>query len=491
MSWDPWSVTKRVGLGLATGGLSEAGGARPVLDAAAGDDYTKNLLFGGQATKGIDAAPPQYDAVTAQLGQIASTAQGRTAPSFAAAQLDGNPQGQSRQGMLDVAGRLGGIANGMAPGAAEIAINRQIGAANAAQNSAARMARGPMSAIVYRNAMRNQADMGLAGAGQAAQAQLQDQAAANQQLTGLYGTMRGQDIGFAGDNAQLAQQANMANQSAQLTQTQMNDARQIQALGMQLGWDQAKIQAELAKAGIAMNDKGILPGLIQGAGQAGAAYATGGMSMAGGGGGRGNNFSAGPGSTDLMPLTMSDVRNKTDIAPGGAVAERALAALAPSYTFGYRDPQAYGSGPQFGVMAQDLERNPGLAHTVIDTPHGKAIDGGKLATANTALIGELAAKTRALEEDARRKNALLAGIRQAPVVANRWQWSDGSSSPRMPPPPGTTVQAPLQNDRWQWSDGSSSPRGGFAPLPLAPVPAWRRWSPDTSNDMGAADRGGQ
>lgn len=466
MSWDPWSVTKRIGMGVATGGLSEAGGARPVLDAAAGDDYTKNLLFGGQATKGIDAAPPQYDAVTAQLGQMASTAQGRAAPSFAAAQLDGNPQNQSRQGMMDVAGRLGGIASGMAPGAGEIAVNRQLGAANAAQNSAARMARGPMSALVYRAAMRNQADMGLAGAGRAAEAQLQDQTAANQTLTGLYGTMRGQDIGLAGDNAQLSQQANMANQSAQLTQTQMNDARQIQALGMQLGWDQAKIQAELAKAGIAMNDKGILPGLIQGAGQAGAAYATGGLSMAGGAGGAGRQNPA-----TLMDngglMTMSDVRNKTDIAPGGAVAERALAALAPSYTFGYRDPQAYGSGPQFGVMAQDLERNPGLAHTVIDTPHGKAIDGGKLTTANTALIGELAAKTRALEEDARRKNALLAGVRQAPLVDNRWQWSDGSSSPRMPPPPGTTVQAPLQNDRWQWSDGSSSPRA--AP----PAPMWR------------------
>lgn len=446
--------------------------------------YVKNLLVGGDATNGIDSAPKQYDAATAQLGEIASTAQSRRAPVFSAAQLNMGPQDQSRQGMMDVAGRLGGIASGQTAGAGELAVNRQLSSIQAAQNSAARGARGATSALAYRNAMRNQADAGLAGAGQAAAAQMADQTAANQTLTGLYGTMRGQDIGVAGDNAQLTQQANIANQGAQLTQQQMNDARQIAALGQQLGWDQARINAELAKAGIAMNDKGILPGLIQGAGQALAAYATGGMSAAGGAAAPG--FSAAAGSTQLMPTSMSDVRQKTNIAPGGAVAERALAALAPSYTFGYRDPQAYGFGPQFGVMAQDLERNPGLAHTVIDTPHGKAIDGGKLATANTALIGELAAKTRALEDDARRKNAMLSSLSggagpQSPSIPSTWPGYAGrfdEISARNAlvrhPLPSTVQPGQFPPDvQVLWPDGTEAPRLGLSPN-RQPIPAMGR-----------------
>lgn len=445
--------------------------------------YVKNLLVGGDATKGIDSKPRQYDAATQQLGEMASTAQGRAAPVFSAAQLDMGPQGQSRQGMMDVAGRLGGIANGMTPGAGELAVNRQLSAAQAAQNSAARMARGANSALVYRNAMRNQADMGLAGAGQAAAAQMQDQTAANQQLTSLYGTMRGQDIGVAGENAQLTQQANMANQGAQLTQQQMNDARQIQALGQQLGWDQARINAELAKAGIAMNDKGILPGLIQGGGQALAAYATGGMSAAGAGGAA-PGFSAGGGSTQLMPLSMSDVRNKTAIEPGSAAAQRALASL-PPYTFAYRDPQAYGQGPQLGVMAQDLER-AGLAHTVVDTPKGKAVDASKLTTTNTALIGELAAKTRALEEDARRKDALLTSLSggagpQSPAIPSTWpgyanrfgELAVGNALARHPLPSTVPASQFPPDVQVLWPDGSAAPQVGLSPN-RQPVPRMGR-----------------
>jgi hypothetical protein len=350
-----------------------------------GDLYNggKNLLFGGDATNGIDTKPAQYDAATAQLGQMASTAQGRAAPTIGASQLDGSMQGQSRQGMMDVAGRLGGIASGMQAGAGELAVNRQLSAGMAGQNSAARMARGANSALAYRSAMRNQADMGIAGAGAAAQAQMTDQANANQQLGSLYGTMRGQDIGYAGDNAQLSQQANMSNQNAQMNQTQMNDARQIQAIGQQLGWDQARIQAEIQKAQIASQDKGILPGLIQGAGQAAAAYATGGLSMgAGMGGGGGQNPAHLMDTGGLM--VPSDERLKTGIRDGKGDAAAAVRSVHP-ITFEYVDP-ALGIGPQTGVSAQDLQRNPGLAHTVIDTPSGKQVDGGKLAAAAMAAL---------------------------------------------------------------------------------------------------------
>jgi hypothetical protein len=308
-----WDIAKRVGLGVATGGISEAGGARPIIDAAAGSDYTKNLLFGGKATAGIDAKLGHYDQATNQLGQIAQNAQGRAAPTAAAtvagrtqlgapAQLATGQMDQSRGGMLGVANRLGGIASGQQAGAGELAVNRQLGQANAAQQAAARMARGANAALAYRNAARNSADLGLQGAGLAAGAQMQDQQAANAQLGQLYGGMYGQDANVAAQNAQLGQQAMLqqgamdqqatlanaqagntvalANLQAQLAQSGMNDQQQLAALGQMLGWDQATLQAQLAKAQIAANDKGLLPGLLQVGGQIGAAYATGGMSAA-------------------------------------------------------------------------------------------------------------------------------------------------------------------------------------------------------------------
>lgn len=291
-----WGGIKRVGAAIGTGGLSEGYGFRSATEAASGNDYLKDLLFGGKAAGGIDSKPQQYDAATAQLGQMAAGAQGRAAPVAQAAQLGAAYQlapgqmNESRAGAMGVANRLGAVATGQQAGAGELAINRQLGAANAAQISAARGARGAQSAIAYRNAMRNQMDMGLQGAGLAAGAQMQDQQAANAQLGGLYQGLYGQDAGVAAQNAQLGQQValqqgafnqqtGLANQAAQLQQQQMNDAMQITALGQQLGWDQARIQAEIAKAQIAAGDKGILPGLLTAGGTAAMAYGTGGASL--------------------------------------------------------------------------------------------------------------------------------------------------------------------------------------------------------------------
>jgi hypothetical protein len=91
------------------------------------------------------------------------------------------------------------------------------------------------------------ADLGLQGAGAAAQAQMQDQAEANRQLGSLYGNLYSQDATVAGQNAQLGQAAQLANQQAALQQQQMNDAMQIQALGQMLGWSQDQINAYMAQ----------------------------------------------------------------------------------------------------------------------------------------------------------------------------------------------------------------------------------------------------
>lgn len=266
----------------------------------------KNTIFGGDATKNFNSNMVNYDPVTDRLGKIADGSQGRAAPTAGAVQAGRTQLGapatlatgqidQSRGGMVGVANQLGGITSGQRAGAGEMAVNRQLGQATAAQTSAARMARGANSALAYRNAARNTADIGLAGAGMAAEAQRADQQGALNQLGGLYGNMYGLDTSVAGQNAQFGQQAMLqqgamdqqttlanaqagnsvalANLQAQLAQTGMNDQQQLAALGQILGWDQAKLQAEMAKAQIAMGDKGMLPQLLQAGGTAAAAAA--------------------------------------------------------------------------------------------------------------------------------------------------------------------------------------------------------------------------
>lgn len=222
-------------------------------------------LFGG----GDDSPPPPppNPIATAALGNIVQNAQGRLAPTINGSHLYVDQAG--RQGLLGTANRLGAIAAGTQQGAGELAVNAQVGRANAAQIAAARAARGANAALAYRNAMRNQADIGLAGAGQAGAARLQDQAAANAQLGGLYNNLYGQDISVAGQNAQLAHAANQANLQAQLQQQQLNDAYQIQALGQMQGWSQQQIdayRAQLQQQQIDLQKPNVLGNLAQGAG---------------------------------------------------------------------------------------------------------------------------------------------------------------------------------------------------------------------------------
>jgi len=178
------------------------------------------------------------------IKQLAGGAQGRTAPQITGAQFTVDPT--ARQGLLDTAQRLGGIASGQQMGAGELAVNRQIGQATAQQMAAARMAHGANAALALRQMMRSNADLRLAGAGQAAQSRMQDQQGANAQLSSLFGNLYGQDAAAAAQNAQFGQQAQLANQQAALQQRGMNDALQMQALGQMLGWDQQTINAHLA-----------------------------------------------------------------------------------------------------------------------------------------------------------------------------------------------------------------------------------------------------
>lgn len=259
-------------------------------------------LFGGGDDSNPAPPPPPNPLAQAALGGIVQNAQGRAAPSIYGSQLAVDQAG--RQGILDTTGRLGAIAAGTQQGAGEMAVNAQVGRANAAQMAAARASRGANAALAYRNAMRNQADIGLAGAGQAGAARLQDQAAANQQLGGLYSNLYGQDIGVAGQNAQLSQAAQQANLQAALQQQQMNDAYQIQALGQMQGWSQQQIdayRAQLQQQQIDLNKPNVLGNLAQGAGTYMQLKAMGAFGQPGAGGGLNKNGATYTGGGDLLP----------------------------------------------------------------------------------------------------------------------------------------------------------------------------------------------
>lgn len=92
---------------------------------------------------------------------------------------------------------------------------------------------------------------------------------------------------------------------------------------------------------------------------------------------------------------MSDERLKTDVEDGDEAATKAMKGL-KAFTFAYKD-EKYGKGKQLGVMAQGLEK-AGLGHAVIDTPEGKALNGGKLAAAIAAMMPGLDRRLSKLED---------------------------------------------------------------------------------------------
>lgn len=206
--------------------------------------------FGGDATKGMQTQPQTGDYQRSYLQQML----GQSAPQMNDAQSN---QGRAQQGQL--ANILMGVATGNQAGPGELAVQRQVGNAMAQQTAQASMARGADAALAARSAMRNQADIGVNGAGQAGIAQMQDKANAANQLASVLGTQRAQDIGVA-----------QGNQNAGLQQQQL----QLGMLAQLLGVDQTALAQDLAKRKLGMQDQGMFPGLLQVGGQIASANAS-------------------------------------------------------------------------------------------------------------------------------------------------------------------------------------------------------------------------
>lgn len=226
-------------------------------------DYASQQLNGVQGRQ----------APTAQAAQLA-----------AASQLAGGPQDQVRGRMLSLADQMGAVAGGQQAGAGELAVRRQADQAAANQFAMQNMARGANAGIMARAAARQLGDLGTNTAGMASTAALTDQMNARGQLAGLLQGTRGQDLDFAGQNAQLeqqrnlmqgqfGQQTNLANQAAALQQRGMNDQYGLGLMGQYLNVSDAELRARLARLGMLPEDKGMFGDLLQAGGTIGAAYA--------------------------------------------------------------------------------------------------------------------------------------------------------------------------------------------------------------------------
>lgn len=288
--------------------------------------------------------------------------------------LDQGRADQWRRQQMDLANRLTGIASGQQQGAGELAVGRQVNRALAAQQAQARMARGSNAGIGARAAARGAADVTLAGAGQAREAALSDQMAANQALAGVAQGARGQDLEAATQNmsaqnqaifqqAGLDQATSLANMQARLQQAGMDQQAAIQYLAMLYGMDQAEMAARVGQD-------------VAQAQQVGAAVGAGGQIV---------------GSLAMA----SDRRLKRDVKRNAHDIDEMLDALKPQ-RYRYKD-EKHGKGEVHGIMAQDLEKSRAGKAMVIEKPEGKHVDIPKAISAALAASARLNERVRELE----------------------------------------------------------------------------------------------
>ena len=265
-----------------------------------------------------------------------------------------------RRAQLQQMGQLQGIASGQQQGAGELAAQRQIQNALAAQQAQARLARGGNAAPAYRDAANQSAALGVSGAGMGQQAALQDQQAAH----GMLGTVGAQ--GRAGDyataNANAGYQAQQQGQNAQNYLQLMNQLGNMNANEL----NAANTTARDANT----KSTNLLGGLLSQGGQIAGAIA-------------------------------SDERLKTEVRSSGAEIDKMLDGLRAT-SWKYKDPAKHGAGEWDGIIAQDLERSRAGARIVQDTPGGKMLDEKKALSATLAATARLNERLRALERKAGR-----------------------------------------------------------------------------------------
>jgi hypothetical protein len=337
--WDDISAGVGGALGVIPGAITGlASGSNP-LNGMGGQ--IGNVLFGGlgKPTNINSYIPnnPQQQAINAMLGQNA-------------AQLDPTQQAAFRQMQMQQAQQLQRIASGQQQGAGELAAQRQVNNALAAQQAQARMARGGGNAgLAMLNSARNSANVGLAGAGQAQQAALTDQMAAQNALSGVLNQGRGQDLTLAGQNAQLQQ-----NQYGQ-------------NLGALTGLNSQQLGAAGQSMNATLGQQGIAGGLLNTAGAL---------------------------------LAHSDEDLKHEIEPAGESINDMLLKISEPKSYRYKNEAKHGTGERVGIMAQDLMKSEAGRKMVRRTADGLAIDVGQVASIAIAKAADHERRMRKLEKRA-------------------------------------------------------------------------------------------
>ena len=155
--------------------------------------------------------------------------------SFGGSQLDAAQANQTRDAQNQLSSSLTSTAAGQGPSVAQEQLRQSTAANINQQMSAAQSMHGTARLAAMRNAGMQNAAIQQQANSQASGLRAQEIATAQSNLGNVLGTQRGQDIGLASQNAQLAQQTGMTNSGYQ---------QQANSLNAQLGQ-----QTNLANAG--------------------------------------------------------------------------------------------------------------------------------------------------------------------------------------------------------------------------------------------------
>jgi hypothetical protein len=239
-------------------------------------------------------------------------------------------------------------------------------------------------AAAMRNAQQQNAQAGGALAGQSAIL------AAGQQQAGLAGEAgalgaQASSLGAGGNLAltQAGQQANLQQQqmaqNENLYQQQINNATQQQQLqAQQLNAQQGEgIQAGLGISGVGVQQQNANTAQLS-------SYAP---------------YISGAAMGAAALLSDERLKEEVDEEPDEMVSGLMRAVSPKSYRYKDPDDAPAGDGRYLGVMAQDLERVPGLGSKLVqDTPRGKAVNVGAGLSAALAGIGSLHKRLKELED---------------------------------------------------------------------------------------------
>lgn len=237
------AVTGKVpGSGIITGPAKGLGGGpetplRGRMEQAIGE-YMARGPMGVSPEAGV--IPERW---TTEYGGLARAAAGRDIVSPIDVTMDPAQQAAAREQQQQLVQMLQQRAAGEGVSPAQMMMQRGLQQAAQMQTGMARGGPGATAALRRRAATGAIAGMQQDVLGQMGLLRAQEQAQAQEALGGLLGTMRGQDIGFAGQAADVGLRGAMATQTARLQQQGLNDA--MAQFYMQQGFtqDQATQQA--------------------------------------------------------------------------------------------------------------------------------------------------------------------------------------------------------------------------------------------------------